>query len=89
MVLYERALNLPGAAGGPVYERRWYGQALGKLGDGYAAPGNGEKASEFYERYIAMYKNADPPITRQVTEVKAKLAKQSGEPSPVTTSVKK
>ncbi len=36
-----------------------------------------------------MYKNADPPITRQVTEVKAKLAKQSGEPSPVTTSVKK
>ncbi len=89
LVLYEQALNLPAAAGGPAYERLWYGQALEKLGDGYAARGNRAKASEFYQRYITTYKNADPPISRQVTEVKAKLAKLSGEPSPAATVVKK
>lgn len=89
VTLYELALSLPAMAGGPAYERLWYGETLEKLGDTYAARGEREKAAQYYRQFVTTYRDADAPISTQVDEVKAKLAKLGAEPTPAPTKVGK
>jgi tetratricopeptide (TPR) repeat protein len=80
IVLFERALATSSAYGGQIYEPGWYTQALVMLGDLYDARGDRAKAAEYYQRYVAVFRNPDPPIARQVAAVRAKLARVTGEP---------
>jgi hypothetical protein len=73
-VLYERAFSMHSMSGGRV-EAAWYGPALQKLGDLYAAKGDRTKAAGYYMKFVELYRDADPEIATQVRNVKAKLAK--------------
>jgi tetratricopeptide (TPR) repeat protein/tRNA A-37 threonylcarbamoyl transferase component Bud32 len=46
-----------------------------RLGELYEGKGNTGKAIENYQKFVALWKNADPELQPQVTAVKAKLAK--------------
>jgi tetratricopeptide (TPR) repeat protein len=46
-----------------------------RLGELYEARGNTAKAIENYQRFVTLWKNADPELQPKVAEVKAKLAK--------------
>lgn len=61
------------------YEPGWYAQALVMLGDLYEAKGDRAKAAEYYRRHIAVFKDPDPSIARQVDAVRAKLTRVTGE----------
>jgi tetratricopeptide (TPR) repeat protein len=74
IVLYERAFSMHSMSGGRV-EAAWYGPALQKLGDLYAAKGDRTKAAGYYMKFVELYRDADPEIATQVRNVKAKLAK--------------
>lgn len=87
IVLYEKALSMPAMAGGPAYERLWYGETLEKLGDAYAARGDRNKAAQYYRQFVTTYREADAPISLQVSEVRAKLSKLGTEPTPAATKV--
>jgi tetratricopeptide (TPR) repeat protein len=80
IVLFERALATSSPFGGQIYEPGWYTQALVMLGDLYEARGDRAKAAEYYRRYIDVFKDPDPPIAKQVTAVREKLARVTGEP---------
>jgi tetratricopeptide (TPR) repeat protein len=82
VVLFERALATSSLFGGEIYEASWYAQALSMLGDLHEARGDRAKAAEYYQRYVEMLKDADPPLAAQVTAVRAKLARAVGEPRP-------
>ena len=77
IALFERALATSSAFGGPMYEASWYTQALERLGDLYEAKGDRGKAAEYWRKYLATFKNPDPPIAVQVAGVRAKLARIS------------
>jgi tetratricopeptide (TPR) repeat protein len=80
IVLFERAMATSSAFGGNIYETGWYAQALLMLGELYEARGDRVKAAEYYRRHIAVFKDPDPPIARQVAAVREKLARVTGEP---------
>jgi tetratricopeptide (TPR) repeat protein len=80
IVLFERALGTSSAYGGSIYEPGWYTQALVMLGDLYEARGDRARAAEYYQRYIEVFKDPDPPIAKQVEAVRAKLKRVTGEP---------
>ena len=88
-VLLERALEMPSLTLGWVYEATWYAQALQQLGDIYAARGERAKATEYYEKYVALMKDAEPPVAAQVAEVRGKLSRMGAEPGPKATEVRK
>ena len=46
-----------------------------RLGELYEAKGNTGKAIENYQKFVTLWRNADPELQPQVAEVKAKLAK--------------
>lgn len=88
-VLLERAVQSPSLALGWMYELTWYSQALQKLGDIYAARGDRAKATEYYEKYVTLMKDAEAPVTTQLAQVKVKLLAQSGDAGVKATEVKK
>jgi hypothetical protein len=79
-VLFERALATSSAFGGFLYEPGWYAEALLHLGDLHEARGESAKAAEYYRRHIAVFRDPDPEIARQVNAVREKLARVTGEP---------
>lgn len=80
IVLFERALATSSLYGGWMYEAGWYAQALEILGDLYTERGDRAKAAEYYQRHIAVFKDPDPEIAKQVAAVREKLARVTGEP---------
>ncbi|HEY5545806.1 MAG TPA: protein kinase [Gemmatimonadaceae bacterium] len=80
IVLFERALSTSSAFGGFTYETGWYAQGLLILGELYEARGDRAKAAEYYERYVKVFKDPDPPIAAQLAAVREKLARVTGEP---------
>jgi len=56
---------------GPTYRR---------LGELYEEKGNQAKAARYYQKFIDLWRDADPDLQPQVAEVKQKLAKVVGEP---------
>ena len=79
ITLFERALATPGIAGGSIYEASWYAQSLQSLGELYEARNDRAKAAQYYRRYLDLFSGADPALASQVSAVKAKLARVSGE----------
>ncbi|MDP1859314.1 MAG: hypothetical protein Q8K82_11610, partial [Gemmatimonadaceae bacterium] len=89
LVLLERALEMPSLAMGWVYETTWYGPALQQLGDIYAARGERAKATEYYEKYVALMNHAEPPVAAEVAEVRGKLVRMGAEAGAKATEVRK
>jgi tetratricopeptide (TPR) repeat protein len=66
----------PGAAG-----RQWYlAAAYRRLGTLYQEKGNKDKALEYYGKFTALWKDADPDLQPAVTEVKQRMSALVGEP---------
>jgi serine/threonine-protein kinase len=51
-----------------------------RLGELYEARGNREKAVHHYTRFVELWKDCDPELRPQVTPVRRRLVKLSGEP---------
>jgi len=66
----------PGPAG-----RQWYlAAAYRRLGSLYEEKGNKDKALEYYGKFTALWKDADPDLQPAVTEVKQRMSALVGEP---------
>ena len=78
IALYERALATPSVFGTP-YEVSWYPHALRRLGELHESLGNPEQAIDYYQRFIELWKDADPELQPQVEDVKRRLAALVGE----------
>ena len=48
---------------------------LQRLGEIYEGKGDREKAAEYYERYVTLYKTADPELQPRVADVKKRIAR--------------
>ncbi len=78
VALYERALATPSVYGAR-YEVSWYPHALRRLGELHESLGNREQAIDYYQRFIELWKDADPELQPQVEDVKRRLAALVGE----------
>jgi tetratricopeptide (TPR) repeat protein len=54
--------------------------ALKRLGELYEARGDRKRAREYYERFVTLWKDADPELQPGVKEVRGRLAKLAQEP---------
>jgi tetratricopeptide (TPR) repeat protein len=82
LAVYERAeTNSPVLLS--VFTAPWNdAQALHRLGELYEEKGNRDNAVEYYGRFVALWKDADPELQPQVREAKARMAKLAGERTP-------
>ncbi|MBI2401485.1 MAG: tetratricopeptide repeat protein [Gemmatimonadetes bacterium] len=56
--------------------------ALKRLGELYAQRGDREKAIEYYNRFVELWKGADPELQPLVRDVKQRMARLAGEAGP-------
>jgi serine/threonine-protein kinase len=56
------------------------GQTYRRLGELYEEKGDREKAANYYQEFIDLWRDADADLQPQVADVKKKLAKVAGEP---------
>ena len=54
--------------------------ALKRLGELYEAKGDRKRAQEYYEKFVTVWKDADPELQPGVKEVRGRLAKLAQEP---------
>ena len=79
IALYERALATPSVYGA-LYEVTWYPHAIRRLGELHESLGHRDPAIDYYERFIELWKDADPELQPQVQAVRERLASLVGEP---------
>ena len=53
--------------------------AYRRLGELYEAAGENEKAAEYYNEFVELWKDADPELLPQVEDVKNRIARLVGE----------
>ncbi|MDB4907358.1 MAG: protein kinase [Gemmatimonadetes bacterium] len=75
LVAYERYLAVPYRGVGN--ESQFLAGTYKRLGELYEAKGNVTKALENYERFVDLWKTADPELQPRVAEVKARIARLS------------
>lgn len=78
LAAYEAYVTMPepGAAG-----RQWYlAPAYRRLGTLYQEKGNKDRALEYYGKFTALWKDADPDLKPAVLEVKQRMLELVGEP---------
>ena len=80
IALGERALATSSLAAGLLYESTWYTPLLEMLGDLHAAKGDKTKAAGYYRTYLQVLEDQDAPVSAQVSSVRDRLAKLTGEP---------
>jgi serine/threonine-protein kinase len=56
------------------------GPVLRRVGELYEARGNRPRAARAYQRFVALWRDADPVLQPQVAEVRGRLAAVAGEP---------
>ena len=57
----------------------WQPSTLRRLGELYESKGDTTKALNYYSRFVALWKNADPDLQPQVKQVKEAMAKVAAE----------
>jgi tetratricopeptide (TPR) repeat protein len=62
-------------------DRQKLGPVLRGAGDLYLSRGDSARAINAYRRFVALWRNADPILQPQVTQVREKLADLAGEPN--------
>jgi tetratricopeptide (TPR) repeat protein len=79
LVAYERALTRP-TPGSLAYEESRIPSAYRRLGELYEQKGDRAKAIDWYQKFVDLWRDADPELQPVVAEVKQRLAQLSGEP---------
>jgi tetratricopeptide (TPR) repeat protein len=79
LAVYERAVSLPERNRLPR-EFDELGPAYKRLGELYEARGDREKAVEYYDKFVALWKDADAELQPVVADVRARIAALVGEP---------
>jgi tetratricopeptide (TPR) repeat protein len=80
LAAYERALTRP-APGSASFEEASIPQAYRRLGELYEQQGDRAKAADWYQKFVDLWREADPELQPVVAEVKQRLAQLSGEPT--------
>ena len=80
-VAYERAVTRP-SPGDQAFETAEIPVAYRRLGELYEEKGDRAKAAEWYQKFVDLWRNADPELQPVVADVKQRLARVSGEPTP-------
>ncbi len=79
LAAYERALTRR-APGSSSFEEAAIPQAYRRLGELYEQEGDRAKAADWYQKFVDLWREADPELQPVVAEVKQRLAQLSGEP---------
>jgi tetratricopeptide (TPR) repeat protein len=79
-VVFEAAVNTPTALGRVVPEAFGLAAAYKRLGELYEAKGDRKKASDYYGRFVELWKDADPELQPGVREVRQRIARLAQEP---------
>jgi tetratricopeptide (TPR) repeat protein len=58
-----------------IVDRIFLGPALFRLGELYETAGDTKQATEYYGRFVALWRNADPDLQPRVTEARARMAR--------------
>ncbi|HEV8150875.1 MAG TPA: protein kinase [Gemmatimonadales bacterium] len=80
LAVYEAFATTPDI--GPAGRQYFLPLTYRRLGEVYEARGNKEKALEYYGKFTALWKDADPELMPQVQDVKKRMAALVGEPRP-------
>ena len=65
---------------GPAGRQYFLPQAYRRLGELYEGKGDKDRALDFYGKFTALWKDADPDLLPQVRDVKQRMAALAGEP---------
>jgi tetratricopeptide (TPR) repeat protein len=57
----------------------WLARTYHRLGELYEERGKREKAAEYYAKFVRLWKDADPELKPEITEVKRRLEALTGE----------
>jgi len=79
-VLYERVVATPTVMGHLAADRNALAPSYKRLGELYEAKGDRKKAADYYNRFVELWKNADPELQAGVKEVRARLGRLAQEP---------
>jgi eukaryotic-like serine/threonine-protein kinase len=63
-----------------MVDRQKLGPVLRRAGDLYLSRGDTARAIDAYHRFVALWRNADPILQAEVTQVQQKLGELAGEP---------
>jgi tetratricopeptide (TPR) repeat protein len=70
---YERYVNTPWLRGTTYFDRWYLGGVLERLGELYDMRGDTQKASEYYNRFIELWENADLALQPRVGAARTRL----------------
>src|SRR5688572_26554864 len=59
--------------GRTLVDRYWLGPVLLRLGELYENAGDTKRATEYYGRFVDLWKDADPDLQPRVTEARARI----------------
>ncbi len=79
-VLYERLIETPTVMGHLATDRNALAPSYKRLGELYEAKGDRKKAADYYNRFVDLWKAADPELQQGVKEVRSRLARLAQEP---------
>jgi len=78
LAAYESALTTPGLFR-VFQESQWLGQTYKRLGELYEERGETEKAVEYYDRFVELWRDADDELQPIVRDVRDRIARLVGE----------
>ena len=77
LVVYERIVSGPGS---PYEEMLTLGPTYKRLGELYETRGDADRAIDYYNRLVDLWKSADAELQPQVRDVQGRIARLVGEP---------
>jgi len=80
IAFYQRAVSTPATFGRLFGDGPTLAPSLKRLGELYEAKGDRKKATEYYGRFVELWKDADPELQPGVKEIRARLARLAQEP---------
>jgi tetratricopeptide (TPR) repeat protein/tRNA A-37 threonylcarbamoyl transferase component Bud32 len=78
--LYEKVADAPTVFGHMIVDRYGLAPTYKRLGELYEARNDRKRAALYYERFVGLWKQADPELQPGVKEVRSRLARLAQEP---------
>ena len=76
----EKAVSTPTVLGRIFNESYSLAPSYKRLGELYESRGDRKKASDYYGRFVALWKDADPSLQPVVKDVRGRIARLAQEP---------
>ncbi|CAN5800458.1 hypothetical protein BH24GEM1_BH24GEM1_28740 [soil metagenome] len=80
ITVFERAVGTPTIESARILESYTLAPSLKRLGELYESRGDRRRAADTYNRFVDLWKHADPELQPAVREVRARLAQLAREP---------